>query len=94
MIKHEFSDGSVGYEYERGDLVRFIKSDNNWSSPKVGEWGRVYQVDRGNSYHTRFLSIQMEGYSRKRGCFVSNSGSTPPWNVRPFKLEKYLTRGV
>ena|GEM_PF-3851049 len=88
MIKHLFDDGSVGYEYETGDLVEFTSNGyGRWCDPKKGDWGKVIRmyVDRKFPTHwsTRTMDVQLAGYCYKKDSFIQCATSVFPWEVRP-----------
>ncbi len=92
MIAHAFPDKSVGYEYEPGDFVSFIKNTSSRLDPKIGAWGIVNRVqDLDKSYHIRFIDILIKSNGDCRGSYSGYNSDTPPWCMEPFKLENFLS---
>lgn len=80
MIEHVYHDGSVGFEYEPGDLVRRVRPG---LLSKPGDWGVVRELEhhdpRRPCRHTAMLAVKnlVTGH-----CSFRN----PPWDFRPFSL--------
>jgi hypothetical protein len=77
------ADGSKTHLYEKGDFVRIIKpkQELGFAYSKVGDWGKVFAVDRPGS-SIALLRIQVAGYSYDKEAFFQ-SMELHCWNVEP-----------
>jgi hypothetical protein len=79
MIKHIYSDGSVGEEHEVGDRVEttrliFYGWDKPQKSIPIGTQGVVKWLkpyDKTSTYHTTFAAVNLESYGMES---ILNSG--------------------
>lgn len=86
MIEHKYDDGSVGIEYEMGDIVEITEDVTGLGAgAKVGEYGVIFEIDsyREGDWHIVFFQVDFAGYSRSPNTFFQST-RVPRWNIKPY----------